>query len=512
MSAQKEEARGAAGSPEAPPVSPQMPRIRWSEEQPVCAFPGRTQLLRTWPLPLQRRQCRGKRQTSMWGTGCDRGADLGRPAAQSPGAQPLGYEAGAPAAGVRPHGPPLPRPEAQTPASPRARRGAGARRKWSFRLTVASQLSVHQTARVSPPKPRPAPRHTALPAHPSPPLPDVGQLLYARPGLLSGRRAQGPPGPSPGCDPAPCQRKPTADPLRGAPFLTSENGHVAWGLQHHNRQPQGEPPRQGAGPLPPLDSQLTTQRRPCQPALPASGRQTAERGSESDSFLVKACQAWGVARLGQCPGGFGNAPLEEAFDYTRAQIEERGVGTPDVGCTQDKGNRSTGQGLSLGCPPALCRLDVPMTPSSGSVNLPARLKELRETVTYEITDLLQEMTQKQPKGREARSEAWVVTDKMTNDQPQVSKLRRDSSRLAQKRGLKPDRPHLPAKLLTPLQDHGLAVSNPLLRLSHPAAPRSLSARTAPPGPLQLLTGCRRSQEREMRPITAFKPAQLNPLF
>lgn len=25
-------------------VSPQMPRIRWSEEQPVCTFPGHTQV------------------------------------------------------------------------------------------------------------------------------------------------------------------------------------------------------------------------------------------------------------------------------------------------------------------------------------------------------------------------------------------------------------------------------------------------------------------------------------
>ena len=71
---------------------------------------------------------------------------------------------------------------------------------------------------------------------------------------------------------------------------------------------------------------------------------------------------------------------------------------------------------------------------------------------------------------------------------------------------------MPGRLLTPLQDHGLAVSNPLLCRRHPAAPRSLRPATAPPGPLQVLTGCRSSQERKMRPIRAFKRAQLNSLF
>ena len=136
--------------------------------------------------------------------------------------------------------------------------------------------------------------------------------------------------------------------------------------------------------------------------------------------------------------------------------------------------------------------------------MPARLKELRETCHLRDNRFIAGDDSGTAEGKRGTREPWAVIDKMTNDQPQVSKLRRDSSRPAQKRGLKPDRPHLPATLLTPLQDHGLAVSNPLLRLSHPAAPRSLSARTAPPGPLQLLTGCRRSQEWEMRPIRAFQ--------
>ena len=34
-------------------------------------------------------------------------------------------------------------------------------------------------------------------------------------------------------------------------------------------------------------------------------------------------------------------PLEDTLHYTRARTEEGGMGTPDVGCTQDKGNHST---------------------------------------------------------------------------------------------------------------------------------------------------------------------------
>ena len=113
--------------------------------------------------------------------------------------------------------------------------------------------------------------------------------------------------------------------------------------------------------------------------------------------------------------------------------------------------------------------------------MPARLKELRETCHLRDNGFIAGDDSGTAEGKRGTREPWAVTDKMTDDQPQVSKLRRESSRPAQKRGLKSDRPHLPATLLTPMQDHGLAVSNPLLRLSHPAAPRSLSAPHSPSG-------------------------------
>lgn len=83
--------------------------------------------------------------------------------------------------------------------------------------------------------------------------------------------------------------------------------------------------------------------------------------------------------------------------------------------------------LSPGSPPAPCRLDVPTTPSSGSVNLPARLKELRETCHLRDNGFIAGDDSGTAEGRRGTGEAWVVTDKMTNGQPHLSKVRRDSS-------------------------------------------------------------------------------------
>ena len=118
-----------------------------------------------------------------------------------------------PAPGVRgqgacyrgaPPAPPLPRSEAQIPASPRARRGAGGTEDVELssdggQPAVGPSGGLLQSSQVQAcfPDTRPCLLTQALP------LPDVGQLLYAHPGLLSGQRVPGPPGSSPCCDPVP---------------------------------------------------------------------------------------------------------------------------------------------------------------------------------------------------------------------------------------------------------------------------------------------------------------------
>lgn len=132
-----------------------------------------------------------------------------------------------PAPGVRSQGaccrgappaPPLPHSEAQTPASPSARRELGGQRTWRFHLMAASQLSVHQTARSSPPKSRPAsPTHSpACSPKPSPSLMLDSYCMCVQ-DFSVGKGCQAHLAPAPPVTPSPCQPKPHAGPADRRP-------------------------------------------------------------------------------------------------------------------------------------------------------------------------------------------------------------------------------------------------------------------------------------------------------
>ena len=144
--------------------------------------------------------------------------------------------------------------------------------------------------------------------------------------------------------------------------------------------------------------------------------------------------------------------------------------------------------------------------------MPARLKELRETCQPGDNGFIAGDDSGAAEGKRGAGEAWVVTGKMRNDQPHVSKLRRDSSLACPETGSQTRPPAPAAEAPDPAAGPRPCRKQPASPPASPCCPQKPFGPTALPGPVQLLTGCRRSQERKTRPIRAFKLAQLKALL